>query len=136
MGALLQQPPPSPPSLWRAGVAARPRTDSSRDWPQTGKWSDTSPERKKHDAAIRQAFGVKKTGSAGATQLMFDENKRLTQFQGAEDEEEEVGIDRNDGYFHMSYEDFRAHYTHFFVARDFPDRWRGYRVSAAAGVVF
>lgn len=98
---------------------------------QTGKWSDTSPERKQHDAAIRKAFGVKKTGTAGATQLLLDEDKRLTEYKEAEGEEEAaVGIDRNDGYFHMSYEDFRAHYTHFFVARDFPDQWRGYRVRA------
>ena len=45
------------------------------------------------------------------------------------DEEEAIEINRADGTFFMSYEDWLKYFTHLFVGIDFPDEWSGVRVA-------
>ncbi|RHY32912.1 hypothetical protein DYB32_002115 [Aphanomyces invadans] len=45
-----------------------------------------------------------------------------------EPQEEVTEVNQNDGTFFMSYEDWRARYTHFFAGIDFADEWCGLRV--------
>ncbi|ETW03497.1 hypothetical protein, variant 1 [Aphanomyces invadans] len=92
----------------------------------TGAWSDQSDEREKYEGEIYRVFKsvMRQVGANVLTTMHTKRKVRLV----TEPQEEVTEVNQNDGTFFMSYEDWRARYTHFFAGIDFADEWCGLRV--------
>ncbi|KAF0710814.1 hypothetical protein AaE_012370 [Aphanomyces astaci] len=92
----------------------------------TGPWSDQSDEREKYDAEIHRVFKTvtRQLGANVFTSMQLKRNVNLAM----EPQEEVTDVNQNDGTFFMSFDDWKARYTHFFAGIDFADEWCGLRV--------
>lgn len=91
----------------------------------SGEWSDDSDMKEKYIDQIKEAFMnrkiAKNTGlTAASVAGGVDETSN---------DVEDLFDNKNDGVFLMSFEDWLKYYTHLFFCINFPDEYRGWRVS-------